>query len=246
MRVIPAIDLKDGECVRLLQGDFERATHYSDDPVAIARQFAALNVTDLHVVDLDGARTGASVNGERVAAICNAADLSVQVGGGIRRRSDVDDWLARGVSRCVIGSTAIRDPASVLEWIGEFGGAAIVLALDVRIDEEGVPRLTTDGWTRTSQESLWECLDTYADAGALQVLCTDVARDGAMQGPNLDLYRSILARYPGIRLQASGGVRDAADLQALARTGCPAAITGRALLDGAITAEEIATFRQSA
>ena len=244
MKIIPAIDLKGGKCVRLFKGDFDKTTEYSSDPAAIGRKFSALNVTDLHVVDLDGARSGTQHNRDIVSVMAEESDLAVQLGGGIRSRDDVDGWLQAGVSRCVVGSVAIEHPARVGEWIAEFGRERIVLALDVRIAADGVPMLTTHGWTRESTTTLWDCLDAYEDA--LHVLCTDVGRDGAMAGPALDLYREILSRYPELQLQASGGVRHIQDLEALRAAGCPAAISGRALLDQKISAEEVSSFRQSA
>lgn len=246
MRIIPAIDLKDGKCVRLLKGNFEKTTEYSSDPAAIGRRFCALAVEDLHIVDLDGARSGDQQNAAIVSEIARESGLQVQLGGGIRSREDVARWLRSGVARCVIGSVAINEPGQVKEWIAEFGGDAVVLALDVRIDDAGTPRLTTHGWTEDSGLSLWDCLDTYSDAGAIHVLCTDVARDGAMSGPNFALYAEVLQRYKALQLQASGGVRNLDDLEMLRELGLPAAITGRALLDGEITETEVASFRRGA
>lgn len=246
MRIIPAIDLQDGKCVRLLQGDFEQTTEYSSNPAEIGRRFSVLDVEDLHIVDLDGARTGTQQNHRIVAEIAHETGLEVQLGGGLRGRDDVAAWLNNGVSRCVVGSVAVRDPGTVTSWFDEFGPEALVLALDVRLDAEGSPLLTTQGWTEDAGVSLWECLDAYAGAGARHVLCTDVSRDGAQAGPNFSLYVEILNRYPSLQLQASGGVRNIDDLELLRELGVPAAITGRALLDGQVTAEEIASFRRSA
>lgn len=246
MNIIPAIDLKDGKCVRLFKGDFDQTTEYSNQPVAVARRFSSLKVEQLHVVDLDGARSGEQVNKEIVSEIAAATGLSLQLGGGIRERDDVERWLTAGVSRCVVGSVAIKEPEKVCDWIAEFGANRIVLALDVRLNEDELPILTTHGWTQDSGISLWDCIDSYRSAGALHVLCTDVSRDGAMAGPNLELYVEILRRYPDLLLQASGGVRDINDLAELRTAGIPAAITGRALLDGKITESEVAAFRQNA
>lgn len=246
MKVIPAIDLKDGKCVRLLKGDFGQTTEYSNDPAAVARRFAALDVQDLHIVDLDGARSGEQRNRAIVADIAAETGVDIQLGGGIRDRRSAADWLTHGVTRCVIGSLAITNTELVNEWLGEFGPDAIVLALDVRIRDDGVPMLTTHGWTRNSDTSLWDCIAQYSGAGLTHVLCTDVSRDGAMSGPNVQLYEEILGRYPELQLQASGGVRHIADLEELRSRGLPAAITGRALLDGKITIAEVASFRQNA
>jgi len=246
VRIIPAIDLRDGNCVRLFKGDFDKTTHYSSNPAAIGKRFSELAVSDLHIVDLDGARTGSQENRDIVEAIAAETALEVQLGGGIRTRADLEHWRKIGVARCVIGSVAIRNPETVYGWFDTFGRDAIVLALDVKVSADGVPNLTTHGWTEDSTVSLWECLDAYIERGALHVLCTDVARDGAMRGPNFALYEETLLRYPELQLQASGGVRHRADLEQLRDIGVPASITGRALLDGEITADEVALFRQNA
>jgi phosphoribosylformimino-5-aminoimidazole carboxamide ribotide isomerase len=245
MRIIPAIDLQGGKCVRLYQGDFDKVTEYSDDPLAVAREFSALQVRDLHIVDLDGARTGSQQNQAIVAELSANTDLDVQVGGGIRGADTVANWLDRGVARCVVGSLAVAEPELIVDWMAKFGAAHIVIALDVSIDDDG-PIVATHGWTKSSGTSLWNCIDRLTDGGMEHLLCTDISRDGAMSGPNFDLYADIKRRYPGLALQASGGVRDAADLERLRALGIPAAITGKALLDGRISAAEVASFLQSA
>lgn len=246
MRVIPAIDLKGGKCVRLFKGDFAQTTEYSDDPVAVARRFAQMQTSDLHIVDLDGARSGDQENHAIVAAIASESELAIQLGGGIRDRNTVTKWLDSGVSRCVIGSRAITDPDAVRSWLATFGGDRIVLALDVNIGETGVPLITTHGWTRPSNTSVFECIEGYLEVGLCHVLCTDVSRDGAMAGPNLDLYTDILRQFPNLQLQASGGVRNIQDLEELRERGIPAAISGRALLEGEITPAEVVSFQQNA
>lgn len=246
MRVIPAIDLREGKCVRLYQGDFARATQYGTDPLEIATRFALLAVQDLHVVDLDGALTGTQQNTDVIRDIAATTPFAIQLGGGIRDARVIDHWLSAGVARCVIGSLAVQAPDTVCDWIAHYGTERIVLALDVQIGADGTPLLATRGWTETSDIALWDCLDRYAAGGARHVLCTDIRRDGALSGPNVALYREIIARYPSLALQASGGVRDAADLAALESSGVAAAITGRALLDGRISLAEVASFRQNA
>lgn len=245
MRIIPAIDLKDGKCVRLLKGDFEKTTEYSSDPASVGRQFSQLAVQDLHIVDLDGARTGSQGNQSIVREIATHSGLEVQLGGGIRDRESVAVWLDAGVTRCVVGSIAIKEPERVKDWISEFGSDAMVLALDIKLNKSGTPLLTTDGWTRDTSVTLWDCIENYLDVNVQHVLCTDVARDGAMSGPNTGLYTDILSRYPDLSLQASGGVRNISDLEELRRLKVPAAITGRALLDGEISETEVASFRQN-
>lgn len=245
MKIIPAIDLHEGKCVRLYKGDFGKVTHYSDQPLDVARSYAAMNVDELHIVDLDGARTGSQQNARVVRRLCADTPLAVQLGGGIREGEHVRQWLDSGVARCVIGSVAVTEPQRVAAWFEEYGADRIVLALDVTIDDTD-PVLATHGWTRSSGQSLWDLMDRYASIGARHLLCTDIGRDGAMSGPNVELYAEILRRYPGVRLQASGGVRDIADMARLRDLGVPAAITGKALLDGKISAAEVNVFLQSA
>ena len=242
MDLIPAIDMKGGHCVRLFQGEYDRETRYSDDPVAVAREFARTGCSRLHLVDLDGARSGEQENREIVRNIINATRFEVQLGGGLRKEAQLVDWLDVGVARLVIGSLAVSDKPLVRQWLREFGPSRLILALDVRLDDQGMPRPATHGWTQNAPESLWECLDAYLDSGLKQVLCTDISRDGAMSGPNTLLYQEIMERYPELELTASGGVRNTGDLHALRAAGLPSAVSGRALLDKRITIEEVRSF----
>lgn len=246
MRIIPAIDMKDGRCVRLFQGEFDQQTEYSNDPVSVARNFATLECPDLHVVDLDGAQSGTQKNRDIVRRIAESTRFSIQLGGGIRDAGTVATWLESGVKRCVVGSMAVTRPGDVRRWFSSFGADHIVLALDVRLSAAGEPLLATHGWTQATDISLWQCIDDYLAAGLQHVLCTDISRDGAMSGPNTDLYREFVRRYPALKLQASGGVRHIGDLEALRDAGAAAAITGRALLDGRLSKEEISTFLRDA
>jgi len=243
MKIIPAIDVQAGKVVRLYQGDFEQSTEYSDDPLSVARTFEGFSTTDLHIVDLDGARSGTQVNREIISRLAGETEMSVQLGGGIRNLETLTGWLDAGVSRCVIGSLAITEPDAVKSWLVKYGAECIVIAFDVSMDDAGIPLVTTHGWTTESTSSIFECIEDYLGVGLRHVLCTDVSRDGAMSGPNVELYRRILGRFPTLQLQASGGVRDIRDLEALRDNGLPAAITGRALLDGKIGPAEVAAFR---
>ena len=242
MKIIPAIDLQDGECVRLYQGNFDKRTTYRNDPIAVACEYHAMGFDSLHIVDLDGAQCGRQQNRDIISAIASGSDTLIQLGGGIRNRESVSSWLAAGVSRCVIGSLAIDEPRTIRTWIDEFGPDHIVLALDVRLADNDVPLLTTHGWTKSPGIDLWRYLDEHLENDIRHVLCTDVSRDGTMSGPNLDLYRELIERYPNIDLQASGGVRDADDLRMLDDLGASVAITGRALLDGKINPKEMGQF----
>jgi phosphoribosylformimino-5-aminoimidazole carboxamide ribotide isomerase len=247
MRLIPAIDLRGGKCVRLLQGRFDAETVYGDDPTLILARYRALGARYVHVVDLDGARDGSQGNRTAIAALAAAhPDVSIQVGGGIRTRDVAAALFELGVQRVVVGSVAVLQPGEVHDWMREFGPDRIVLAFDVRIDAGGTPRLATHGWGTQTESSLWDAVADYLPHGALHVLCTDVARDGALSGPNLGLYAAAVRRFPAIQWQASGGVSTGADLCELAMTGAAAVISGRALLEERIPAEELEPFLPSA
>lgn len=244
MEIIPAIDLLNGSVVRLYKGDFGQVTEYDQDPVALARNYQAAGLSRLHAVDLDGARTGDPVNLPVIAALA-ATGLSVQAGGGIRTADRLEQLLSAGAERAVIGSVAVQSPDAVCRWINQFGAERVVLAFDVRI-EDGIPVPQTHGWTRGSDVTLWDLLDRYLATGARDVLCTDIARDGTLEGPNVSLYAECAERYPSVRFIASGGVSRAADLPALAATGMAGVVSGKALLDGRLTLEEIGQFLRDA
>ena len=246
MNVIPAIDLRAGQCVRLYQGDFDQQTTYSKEPVSLAREYEAMGFDELHIVDLDGAQSGQQQNQKIIREVVETGNLIIQLGGGIRTDVQIESWFDSGIARVVIGSLAVTQPYRVRNWLANYGPERIVLALDVNVDEDGVPRVATHGWRKTQDVTLWQCIDRYLPAGLRHLLCTDISRDGALTGPNLGLYTELVDRYPGIQLQASGGVHDIDDLTALRKIGARAAITGRALLDGKITAQEIGTFLPAA
>jgi phosphoribosylformimino-5-aminoimidazole carboxamide ribotide isomerase len=242
MLLIPAIDLRGGRCVRLYQGDFAAETRYEYSPLELLQKYRALGATWVHVVDLDGARKGVSANREVIVALAAQGGVRLQVGGGIRSVETLEDLISSGVERVVIGSAAVERPDDVIAWSSRFGAERICLALDVRYDGDGEPRVRTRGWSAGTAISVWEALALYPPAAVRNVLCTDIERDGALTGPNLDLYREALRRFPRIAWQASGGVRDAADLAALARTGVAAAVSGKALLEERIKPEELRPF----
>jgi phosphoribosylformimino-5-aminoimidazole carboxamide ribotide isomerase len=245
MELIPAIDIRHGRCVRLLKGDFAQETRYDVDPLELAAGYAELGARWLHVVDLDGAAEGAPVSLELVERIRRAAGLRVQFGGGVRNAASLERALA-AADRVVIGSLAVSDPELVAQWLVEHGAERLTLALDVRIDGAGDAFVATHGWTRGSALTLEAALTRYRDAGLKHVLCTDIDKDGALTGPNADLYAATVRRWPSIALQASGGVRDAADLDTLAATGVAAAISGKALLEGRMSATEMQRFLPNA
>ncbi len=228
----PAIDVRDGRVVRLRQGDYAQETRYLDEPLAVAMRYGQAGADWLHLVDLDAARAGGYTLAPLLAAIKASTSLSVQTGGGVRSEADVEAMLAAGAARVVVGSLAVREPATVIGWLQCFGVERITVALDARRDADGAWRLPTEGWTADSGVELDPLLRRYADHGLRHLLCTDIDRDGMLSGPNLDLYSRILALCPDVRLQASGGVRDIADITAAQAVGCTGAVLGKALLDG--------------
>jgi phosphoribosylformimino-5-aminoimidazole carboxamide ribotide isomerase len=242
MQLIPAIDLRAGRCVRLYQGNFAAETCYAPDPEQLLCHYQGLGARWLHVVDLDGARDGARANGAVIAALAALGTLRLQVGGGVRSSRTIEELLDAGVARVVIGSAALERPEEVARWLGCFGAERLCLAFDVRAESGAEARVHTHGWTQDGGVSLWEAIGRYGTGSVRHILCTDIGRDGALTGPNLDLYRSAVGRFPDLAWQASGGVRDAADLAALARTGVTAAVSGKALLEQRISCEELRPF----
>jgi len=246
MRLIPAIDLKGGRCVRLLHGNFDAETRYEAQPLELLTKYRGLGADWLHVVDLDGARDGVPGNRAIIEQLAQRRALKLQVGGGLRSSAALAQMLDCGVARVVVGSAAISHPEQVQEWLEHFGSERVTLAFDVRVDAGGTPRVATHGWQRQSELSLWSALQRFAAGSLKHVLCTDVARDGALSGPNLSLYEAAVKRHPEIEWQASGGVRHAADLHALASAGTSAAISGKALLEQLMTREELQPFLPNA
>ena len=230
MIIYPAIDLIDGEVVRLHKGDFEQKTTYGSDPVAVARAYADAGATWLHLVDLDGAKNPENRQTDLIGRIIDGSGLKVQTGGGIRSRDDVDALITAGASRVVIGSLAVREPDLVASMLDGFGVEAICLAADVvRPDDEFM--IAVSGWQEASSLSLYEFIHGFVPAGLRHVLCTDIDRDGTMTGPNGTLYQTVKRQFPDVQLQASGGVSGIDDLHDLPTDGV---IIGKAIYEGAI------------
>jgi phosphoribosylformimino-5-aminoimidazole carboxamide ribotide isomerase len=246
MRLIPAIDLRAGHCVRLLHGDFEAETRYPTDAHSLLSRYREAGADWLHIVDLDGARDGSLGNRAIIVQLAAAKAVNLQVGGGLRDTAALAQMLDAGIARAVVGSAAISQIEQVQGWLAHFGAERITLAFDVSIDDSGAPRVMTHGWQRQSEYSLWNALDKYGTSQLKHVLCTDVGRDGALTGPNVELYREAVRRYPHIEWQASGGIRNAHDLHALSEAGAAAAISGKALLENLIPIEELQPFLPNA
>jgi len=227
MMLYPAVDLKDGKCVRLLQGRFDTITSYGDDPVAMARKWADLGAEYLHVVDLDGARSGKAGNREIIKAMAAAVDIPVQTGGGVRTESDVDELLSAGLARVILGTSAVRDRDMVNRVLRRYGDR-IVIGIDAK---DGY--VAIEGWESGSQLEAVAFAREMAGLGAKTVIYTDIATDGTLAGPNLPAMRDMVEQS-GMSVIASGGVGNVADLLALREIGAAGAITGKAIYTGAI------------
>jgi len=235
--VYPAIDLRDGVCVRLMHGRFDQVTRYDDHPAARLAAFAASGAIWAHIVDLDGAETGRAVQHALIGELAKAVDIRIQSGGGVRSADDVAALIDAGVARVVVGSLAVSQPETVADWLRRFGPDRITLAIDVKADgDRWVPALK--GWTQAAELDLWAALDRYPVGLARHLLVTDVGRDGALTGPNIDLLGEIVRRRPDLKVQASGGVSALDDLKAAAAIGCDGAIVGRAIYEGRFTVED--------
>ncbi|MGB7449887.1 MAG: 1-(5-phosphoribosyl)-5-[(5-phosphoribosylamino)methylideneamino]imidazole-4-carboxamide isomerase [Ornithinimicrobium sp.] len=230
--VYPALDIRAGGVVRLHKGDYDRETRYAGDPVAMAQDYARAGARWLHLVDLDAARAGGYTLVSVLEEIVTSTGLQVQTGGGVRSADDVQRLVDAGAARVVIGSMAVREPDTVLAWLDRFGPEQITVALDTRTSEDGVWQLPVSGWTSVAETDLPTMLHQYAASGLKHVLCTDISRDGTLGGPNLHLYTFMTRSSPGLAVQASGGMRDVADVRSAQKTGCAGAILGRALLEG--------------
>ena len=236
--IIPALDLIDGTVVRLHQGDYAQQRDYGNDPLTRLQGYAAEGAEVLHLVDLTGAKDPAQRQIPLIKTLVAGVNVPVQVGGGIRTEEDVAALLAAGVARVVVGSTAVKSPEVVKGWFMRFGAEALVLALDVRIDAEGVKQVAVSGWQENSGVSLEELIETYQPVGLKHVLCTDISRDGTLAGSNVSLYQEVCARYPQIAFQSSGGIGGLQDVAALRGTGVRGVIVGRALLEGKFNVTE--------
>lgn len=229
--IIPALDLIDGHIVRLHQGNYAKQTTYHDDPIAQFTHYIRQGAEHLHLVDLTGAKDPSKRQTALIGKIINATQSHIQVGGGIRTEQDVVDLLAVGASRIVIGSSAVKQPKIVKNWFERFGAEKFVLALDINI-QAGQKQIAIHGWQENSGMTLEALIHDFNDVGLQHVLCTDISRDGTLQGSNVALYREICAEFPHINVQSSGGIGTLADIEALKGCGIAGVIVGRALLEG--------------
>ena len=238
IELIPAIDLIDGKCVRLSQGKYESKKIYNNDPLEVAKAFEAHGISRLHVVDLDGAASHHIVNYRTLERLASGTGLFIDFGGGIKTDDDLKVALECGATMVTGGSVAVKDPGTFCRWLCEYGSDRIILGADVN---EGY--IATGGWKEKTSCQLFPFLEHYVEGkGVTQVICTDIGRDGMLQGPAIELYKRILERYPSLKVIASGGVGSVDDLYALERVGVPAVIVGKALYEGRIMLSDLEQF----
>jgi phosphoribosylformimino-5-aminoimidazole carboxamide ribotide isomerase len=244
--IIPAIDLINGKVVRLYQGDYGQKTEYTASAQERFDLYVAAGATQLHLVDLDGAKDASQRQLTVIRELLKNTRAPVQIGGGVRSEQDVKDLLDAGANRVVVGSTAVKSPELVMGWMAKYGADKIVLALDVNIDADGRRKIAVAGWQQDSGVTIEDLIERFLPAGLTHVLCTDISRDGTLQGSNVALYQSLAAQYPQVSFQASGGIGGIADIEALKGSGVGGVILGRSLLEGKFTAEEAIACWQDA
>ena len=238
MQLIPAIDIINGKCVRLTQGDYESVKVYNENPLEVAKQFEAAGLSRLHLVDLDGAKAGAVRNWKVLESIASRTQLTIDFGGGIKTDKDVSIVLDSGARWCSIGSIAVKDEEEFVDWIDNFGSTSFILGADVK-DE----KIAVGGWIETTDIWVYDFIRKYMKHGIKQVFCTDVKKDGLLQGPSVKLYKSIISEFPGLYFIASGGVSKIKDLEDLASIGCNGAIIGKAIYENRISLKELKNFQ---
>lgn len=234
IELIPAIDLIDGKCVRLTKGDYDQKTIYNEDPVSQALEFQRQGFRRLHIVDLDGAKSRHIVNDQVLRAITQATDLIVDFGGGIKTEEDMEKAFNAGAHMVTVGSVAVTQPDMFIGWLKKYGADRIILGADVR---NGM--VSINGWKEDSTEELLPFLQKYVDAGVRNVLCTEISKDGTLEGPATELYKKVMEQFPDLRLIASGGVSCNADILQLQREGISAVVFGKAYYEGKIDIAEL-------
>lgn len=234
IELIPAIDIINGQCVRLTKGDYNQKTVYHDSPAKVAREFEQIGFKRLHVVDLDGAKSKHIVNGTVLHSITTETTMQVDFGGGIKTNTDIETAFANGATMVTIGSIAVTNPDLFISWIDKYGAERMILGADVRHG-----KVSINGWKEDSTEDLLPFLQKYINAGVKNVLCTEISKDGTLQGPAIELYRQVMNAYPQLHLIASGGVSSIKDIQALDEAGIPAVVFGKAIYEGKINLKEL-------
>ena len=237
MQIIPAIDIIEGTCVRLTEGDYTQKKIYNEDPLEVAKQFEGVGLMRLHLVDLDGAKAGAVVNWKVLEKIANKTGLIIDFGGGIKTEVTLKTVLDTGATYATIGSLAVKESATFEEWIERFGAQIFMLGADVY--EE---KIAVGGWLEKTEIDVFDFIGSYMDKGVTQIFCTDIQKDGKLEGPSIELYQKILQQYPTLQLIASGGVSQLKDLEELSRIGCSGAIVGKAIYENKISLLKLSSF----
>lgn len=240
MTIIPAIDIIEGNCVRLEQGDYSKITLYSKDPLDIAKQFEDAGLKRLHLVDLDGAKAGSVKNWKVLETIAGKRNLVIDFGGGIKTEKDVHIVFDSGAALATIGSIATENDTEFLNWIQKFGVDKFFLGADVKNE-----KIAIHGWQKITDVNIYDFIKKYLDKKITQIFCTDVNKDGKLQGPSLDLYKKILERFPNLYFVASGGISSLKDLEELNNIGCSAAIVGKAIYENKISLKELELFNSN-
>lgn len=237
IELIPAIDLIEGKCVRLTQGDYDTKKVYNEDPLDVAKMFEDHGIRRLHVVDLDGARQGRIINYRTLERLATHTSLTIDFGGGLKQDSDLQIAFESGAQMVTGGSIAVKNPEVFTSWISKFGSEKIILGADAK-----EKKIAISGWEETTEKELIPFIQHYHQKGITKSICTDISRDGMLQGPAIDLYKEILEQIPQLYLIASGGVSSIQDIENLAEAGIPAVIFGKAIYEGKIQLKELVRF----
>jgi phosphoribosylformimino-5-aminoimidazole carboxamide ribotide isomerase len=237
MQIIPAIDIIEGKCVRLTEGDYAQKKIYNEDPLEVAKQFEGVGLMRLHLVDLDGAKSGKVINWKVLEKIANKTNLVIDFGGGIKTEATLKTVLDTGATYATIGSLAVKERAIFEQWIERFGADIFMLGADVHTE-----KIAVGGWLEKTEIDVYNFIGSYMNKGVTQLFCTDIQKDGKLEGPSIELYQKILQQFPTLQLIASGGVSQLKDLEELRTIGCSAAIVGKAIYENKISLTELSTF----
>jgi phosphoribosylformimino-5-aminoimidazole carboxamide ribotide isomerase len=238
MEIIPAIDIIDGKCVRLTQGDYDQKKVYNEHPLEVAMQFEGAGLKRLHLVDLDGAKAGAVRNWKVLETIAGKTKMDIDFGGGIKTEKDVGIVFNSGAVLATVGSIAVKDAELFVSWLSQWGAARFLLGADVKNE-----KIAVTGWQETTDRWIYDFIREYIEKGIKQLFCTDVSKDGLLEGPSLELYRNILSEFPGLNFIASGGVSGMDDVYRLQEIGCRGVIIGKAIYEGRIALKDLTAFR---
>jgi len=237
MQIIPAIDIIEGKCVRLTQGDYDQKKIYNEYPLEVAKEFEDAGLQRLHLVDLDGAKAGAVKNWKVLETIASKTSLTIDFGGGIKKEEDVKIVFSSGAALATIGSLAVKNEFEFVKWLLIYGADKFLLGADVK--EE---KIAVSGWLETTDIWIYDFIQKYIDHGVRQIFCTDVSKDGKLEGPSIDLYKNIISKFPKLQFIASGGVAKVKDLEELQEIGCSGAIVGKAIYENRISIKELQTL----